>query len=106
MNTTKPEPSWLEADEWEGENGLLGNRRGLEILREAIDQALMKPEDIIVIPVDDGSVRVLKLCDPPPPPAATRFQDKLILGIVIAILISIPLLALFGLHQLIKLLSS
>ena len=106
MNTTKPEPSWLEADEWQGDNGLLGNRRGLEILREAIDQVLLKPEEVVVIPIDDGSIRVLKLCDPPPPPAPTRLQDKLILGIFIAVLISIPLLALFGLHQLIKLLSS
>jgi hypothetical protein len=106
MNTTKPEPSWLDADEWQGDNGLLGNRRGLEILRDAIDQVLVKPEEVVVIPIDDGSIRVLKLCDPPPPPAPTRFRDKLILAIIIAILIGIPLLALFGLHQLIKLLSS
>lgn len=106
MNASKQDPSWLEADEWEGDNGLLGNRRGLEILRDAIDQVLVKPEEVVVIPIDDGSIRVLKLCDPPPPPAPTRFQDKLILGIFIAILIGIPLLALFGLHQLIQLLTS
>ena len=106
MNPDESSAPWLEADEWEGDNGLLGNRRGLEILRDAIDQALMKPEDVVVIPVDQGSIRVLKLCDPPPPPAPTRLKDKLILGIIVAVLISIPLLALFGLHQLIQLLSS
>lgn len=106
MNPDESSTPWLEADEWEGDNGLLGNRRGLEILREAIDHALAHPGDATPIPVDCGSIRVVKVCDPPPPSGPTPVRDKILLGIFLAVLVTIPLLALFGLHQLIKLLSS
>jgi hypothetical protein len=106
MNPDESSTPWLEADEWEGDNGLLGNRRGLEVLREAIAQALTHPDDAIPVLADRGSIWIVKLCDPPPLPAQRRLRDKIVGGMIIAIFLSILLFALFGLSQLIKLLSS
>ena len=103
MNPTESEVPWIEADEWEGDNGLQGNRAGLQALRDSIDQILERSEDLVPINVDLGSLRVLKLCDPPPdaiPPET--IGNRIGLWVFLAILISIPLLALFGLSQLIQ----
>jgi hypothetical protein len=106
MISPPPEAAWLEADEWEGDNGLLGNRRGLEVLREAIDEVLMNPEEAVVIPADEGSIRILKLCNPPPRPVPGSLRDKLSTILMFTFLFSIPLLALFGLLQLLQILFS
>lgn len=101
MNATEPESAWLKADEWQGDNGLLGNRRGLEILREAIDQALTNPDAAVVVPVDHGSIRVVKLCDPPPPPSPSTIGERIFLCCLLALFVFILLLGIAGLIALV-----
>jgi hypothetical protein len=101
MITPQPEPAWLEADEWEGDNGLLGNRRGLEALRGAIDQVLMNPDAAIIIPVDEGSIRILKLCNPSPPPEPCSLQQRILLVGLVALFLFILFLGLTSLIALV-----
>ena len=106
MNPDKSNLPWLEYDEWEGEDGLLGNRQGFELLRAGIDRILTGTESTVPLKDAEITVRVLRLGKRPPAPLPETFGDKLGNLVLVAILLSIPLLALFGLHQLVKLLTS
>ena len=104
MNPHDPSKPWLESDEWQGNNGILGNRRGFEQLRECIDLLLDGNDDLVVVKTDDDSVKVLKLMDrPDPQPRTMTLVTKLQTILIIAILIAIPILALYGLAQLLLL---
>jgi len=102
--TTSP---WLAHDELEGEDGLVGDRAGFELLRQSIDHLLAGNSDSLRIEGDGVILTQLKLCEPPPTSKPASLREKLItFALVFTILIAVPLLALFGLYQLFQIFSS
>jgi hypothetical protein len=104
MNPDESNIPWLEYDEWEGEDGLLGNRQGFELLRDGIDRILTRTENTVPLNDAEITVRVLRLGKRPPAPLPETIGDKLGNLVLATILLSIPLLAAFGLVQLISIL--
>ncbi|MCW1915278.1 hypothetical protein OJ996_16950 [Luteolibacter sp. GHJ8] len=93
---------WIQSDEIDGEDGLIGDRLGFEILREGIDRLLQGDEEIVRIEDQGRFFLALQLAAAPLPLQPSTLGEKILTGAIIVVFLSIPLLALFGLTQLIR----
>lgn len=88
---------WLESDEWQGDNGILGNRRGFEQLRECIDLLLKGSDDLVPVDVDGSSIKILKIMDQPAEMPPMKIGERIFLCCFLGLFLIILLIGIIGL---------
>ena len=106
MNSDKSKSAWLFCEGTDEQRELSGNQSGFEQLHAAIGALLSGDKNTIRLPSKKIGISGLELRENPPSYAPLSPHDRRVNLLILAALISIVLLALYGFIQLVHTLTS